>query len=902
MPSRRLATFCICLALALPGLAAGAGETRGRLHVPSPDWREQVIYFVMTDRFDNADRSNDDLGAGEFDPARNSRYSGGDLRGLTRRLDYIQGLGATALWVTPPVANQWLDPRADYTGYHGYWAEHFKKVDRHLGTLADYQTLSRGLHGRGMYLVQDIVLNHTGNFFGYEGGWDRNDPARFYQPNLGTRPVAAPSQPPFSLNDPRRAADRRAGIYHWTPDIADHNDKSQSLNFQNSGLDDLNSESATVRRALRASHGWWIGAAGVDAFRVDTAFHVPLDAVADFMHAKDPRAPGVAEAARRTGRKNFFVFGEGFGMDKPFADTTARKIESYMTDAAGRAVLPGMLNFPLYGALGDVFARGRPTAELGWRIERTMALHARPHLMPTFVDNHDVDRFLAGGTPAALRQSLLAIFTLPGIPVVYYGTEQGFTEQRASMFAAGYGSGGRDHFDTSAPLYRLLAGLSALRRSNKAFTHGEPTVLARNGATPGVLAWRMAVAAGQHVHRDRTVHSAETARAARNVFVAVNSADHEVLLDKMATGLPQGLRLIGRFGLDRTPPDVTVGAGGLLTMAMPARAGWVWEVAPENAGASASRTPTPPATEGSQSASGAMLEMEPPSAAITGDFLAVGKAAGQGPLEVVVDGNLANAQTVTPDAAGRWQARIDTSRMADASVAHEVVAWRRTTGAVSPTQRFRVERAWQLLADVPDPAGDDTGARGTYRYPTDASYATQRAMDLRRVQLFGAGGALRIDLAMAGLADSWNPANGFDHVAFTIFIELPGTLGGATVMPLQNAMLPGGMRWHRRLRVHGWSNALFTPEGASATSEGRAATPAAAIAVDRAANVVSLVLPAASLGGIASLSGVKVYVTTWDYDGGYRALAAQAQGHVIGGGDLATDPLVMDDSVVITLP
>jgi len=75
----------------------------------------------------------------------------------------------------------------------------------------------------------------------------------------------------------------------------------------------------------------------------------------------------------------------------------ARKIESYMTGPNGASILPGMLNFPLYGATVEVFGRGKPTAVIGDRIRRMMKLHQRPHLMPSFVDNHDVDRFLAGG-------------------------------------------------------------------------------------------------------------------------------------------------------------------------------------------------------------------------------------------------------------------------------------------------------------------------------------------------------------------------------------------------------------------------------------------------------------------------------------------------------------------------
>jgi len=210
----------------------------------------------------------------------------------------------------------------------------------------------------------------------------------------------------------------------------------------------------------------------------------------DFLRATAPAAPGIEHVARATGREGFFTFGEGFGIDKPFRDDQAKKIDRWLRDSRG-PLMPGMLNFPLYGAFGDVFARGRPPAELAHRIRQTMALHARPHLMPTFVDNHDVDRFLAGGSEAGLRQALLAIMTLPGIPVLYYGTEQGFKGQRDAMFASGYGAGGRDHFDTGAPLYRAIAELAALRREHTTLSRGTPEVRAANAAGPGVLAWTM---------------------------------------------------------------------------------------------------------------------------------------------------------------------------------------------------------------------------------------------------------------------------------------------------------------------------------------------------------------------------------------------------------------------------
>ncbi len=958
----------LALLLAAAGQVAAKGPSAAlKLHIPSPDWRDQVIYFAMTDRFDDGDARNNDFGAGEFDQGKDNRYQGGDLRGLARRLDYIQGLGATALWITPPVANQWRSPTGADAGYHGYWAEHFMRVDKHLGTLLDYQRLSDGLHRRGMYLVQDIVLNHTGNYFGYRGGWNAADPAAYFERYAATPPVAAPTQAPFHLNDARLPAHRRAGIYHWTPDISDYTDPLQEMSYQMSGLDDLNTENPRVRRALRRAYGHWIRAAGVDAFRIDTAFYVPPASFVDFLHSRDARAPGIAQVARRTGRQQFHVFGEGFGIDRPGDETQARKIETYMTGADGRPVLPGMLNFPLYGALGDVFARGRPSADLGQRISAQARLHARPHGMPSFIDNHDVDRFLAGGTLAGMQQALLAMFTLPGIPTIYYGTEQGLATPRASMFAAGHGSGGRDRFDTQAPIYRFIAELAGLRRANNVLSRGLPTVLHESAAGPGALAYVMRsravdATAGSAVQRgasQRRVKRAVGPSAAVDpapLLVVFNSADHEVLLDNLA-GMPAGTRLQGLFGIHGRPADQAIGSDGRLSLVLAARSGAVWRVGSAGAAASAGTPPETAPIVSSSALTGALtgaltdaltdaltiaparLTLDPlPAPGPNGELTASGSAHGVARVALVVDGDLARAVRVAPGADGRWSAPVDTSAMIDPAIAHRVVAWGESSDGhaamldkptASPAQTLRIERAWQLLAEVTDPAGDDHGPNGRYVYPQDATYGAKRTMDIRGVRVSGAGGALQIDVTLAELSRSWNPPNGFDHVAFTIFIELPGrsdvrndvrndsrnddSHSGLRAMPLQNAQTPEGMRWHLRLRAHGWSNALFSAEGASATAEGRPLSPAAAIEVDRAPRRVRFTLSAAALsaatplsatplGRPASLSGAKIYVTTWDYDGGYRPLTAQPEQWAIGGGDPASGAKVMDDTAVISLP
>jgi len=256
-----------------------------------------------------------------------------------------------------------------------------------------------------------------------------------------------------------------------------------------------------------------------------------------------------------------------------------------------------------------------------------------------------------------------------------------------------------------------------------------------------------------------------------------------------------------------------------------------------------------------------------------------------------------SASTATPDASGRWQATVDTSRLVDAEVLHSITAWAEGAAA-APARHFRVARPWQTVADVADPAGDDTGPSGRYTYPTDPGWGDKHLMDLRRVRVATAGGALRLDLGLAQLSTSWNPANGFDHVAFTVYIELPGQPGGVRVMPLQGADLPDGMRWHRRLRVHGWSNALFSAEGARADHEGSPLAGGAMIGVEAATHTVSLLLPAAALGNLPTLAGARIYITTWDYDGGYRALASQAASHGLGGGEPG-EPKVMDSALVL---
>jgi glycosidase len=883
------------LALGCAALSSTHAAGNLKLHVPSPDWRDQIIYFLMTDRFEDGNPKNNDQGAGEFNPQKESHYSGGDLAGVRKRLDYIQGLGATSVWITPPVANQWWN--GEYGGYHGYWAADFKRLDAHVGSLKDYQLLSDALHRKGMYLVQDIVLNHTGDFFRYKN-WQPQNPAQGFEFKPKSVPMQAPTQAPFHLNDARNPAHRAAAIYHWTPDVSNYNDRQQELNFQMSGLDDLNSENPVVRRALRDSYGHWIRKVGVDAFRLDTAFFVPPDAVQDFLYAKDTKHPGMRIVAQQTGRKDFMTFGEGFAIDKAGETKAMAKIETYVRDARSQAVMQGMLNFPLYGSVGDVMARGGPTHALGERIRQMMRVHSDPHRMPSFIDNHDVDRFLKGGSDIALRQSLALIMTLPGIPTLYYGTEQGFKEQRAAMFAAGYGAGGKDHFDTQSPLYLFTQSLTKLRKQYRVLSRGVPTVLRDDAAGAGVLAYRM-----DH--------------AGQSAWVIFNTAEHEVLLDNLdlMQGLPAQQRphaLNGVWGASgaefKRPTDVpnpaTSGAGGLFNLSLPPRSTMIWvgSVKPSAAAATAV----------------APLKLQLPTdlpAQVTGDFdvAADWTLPASSDIEClwVVNGDLKNAQVITPikglsttadktaitrTSTPQWQLRVDTSRWTDATAQRVVLLARHAQSkavvAVSAPAQVHLKKDWQLVASVDDPVGDDHGPQGRYVYPQDPTYVPG-TFDIEKLEVWTAGKSLRLKLKMGVVNRSWNPANGFDHVAFTVLIGKPDASNSLRVMPMQQDNLPEDSHWHYRLRAHGWSNALFTAQGAHAKAEGVALPEGAKIQVDIAARTVQFDLPASLLADVTSLKGLKLSVNTWDYDNGYRKLSPQGGGSEVGGG-LADMPLWMD--------
>jgi glycosidase len=847
----------------------------GLLHVASPVWEEQVIYFVMIDRFANGNPSNDNQNRSEFDPTDGDKYSGGDLQGIIDKLDYIQGLGATAVWITPPVANMWWDPLQQSGGYHGYWARHLKKVDEHVGTLDTYKALSDALHRRGMYLIQDVVPNHMGNFFTYSS-YDPGNPSANVVMNTQAVPTPKPEQPPFDQDDPRDAAQRDAGIYHWTPVITDYFNPNQELNYQVSDLDDLNSESPAVRTALRDSYGYWIKEVGVDAFRVDTAKYVPHEFWHDFMWSTDTAAPGMMAAARATGREHFFAFGEVFENSDPLSDTADQKVSSYLGTTA-TPELPALLAYPLYSDINRVFTGGQPTSYLTYRLGRFMdpALYPNPYASPTFLDNHDNQRFLALGSRRAMIQALAFLFTIPGIPVIYYGTEQDFIETRAAMFAGGWMANGDSYLPGDRYFY--LKRLADIRKANRAFTQGTVEVLYDNEAAPGVLAYQRVLGSDRFL-------------------VVLNTSDGNTLMSEMATGLAAGTQLEVLESQQFIPAlpagaRIGVGPGGALTSLLPQRAVLILRATTDVI------APVPP---------GATITVDTPidGETFTDDVTVTGSVSPPNTaVRMVLDGAYDRGVDVTVNQqTGAWSIVLPISTFPVGTAKHSLAFYAPGPKVSTPRLAFTSNIVFVGTAvTLDDPAGDDRGPSGTYIYPKDLTFEGKHYGDIVKVVAEVGKTTMLLHVTLADWSIVWKPALGFDHVSFNIFFSLPGQQG-LTVMPKQNASVPAGFTWNLDQFTYGWNNAMYNTTGATASAYGTPIIPPVVLA-DQGTKTVTFQYNRTNYG-LSTWENVKVYITTWDFDGiggNFRPLSPGGGQWEYGGGQ-PTDPYVLDDTAVITLP
>jgi len=434
-------------------------ETRQvRTPFPSPgDWRDRWIYFLMIDRFNNPTRPP----AGAWNRRFDFRQ-GGTFEGVRAQLGYLVQLGVKAIWLSPVLKN--AKPTRGF-GYHGYGQQDFMNVDERFASDGQRATAERELtalideaHAREMLVVLDIVLNHTARVFDYarpEGVVDRfADPAIMNGP-LGTEPAvqwlngfgASRADWQNRLDPPGQLHPDDAV---WPSDLQDHRffrrrgtkltDEPDAGGFVRGDFDDMRQlvveYDATDDHLLRARYGvmpvlsilirahqYLMARYDFDGFRIDTVKYVHPEAMEIFGNS-------MREFALTLGKTNFFTFGEVYDDEKTIAQFTGRNGgsgEGFGIDAA--------LDFPLFFKLPDVAKGLTDVAEIrrvfadrkAEEVELLSSHGEAGRFFVSFLDNHDQhERIRHPATPQTqVSLALALLFTLQGIPAIYYGTEQG---------------------------------------------------------------------------------------------------------------------------------------------------------------------------------------------------------------------------------------------------------------------------------------------------------------------------------------------------------------------------------------------------------------------------------------------------------------------------------------------
>ncbi|MEW9871321.1 alpha-amylase family glycosyl hydrolase [Arthrobacter sp. HS15c] len=505
------AATAVLPAQAAPGpKGPGSSSALHSLRAPVTD---ENFYFVMADRFSNGDTANDDGGLGAdpmvsgFDPTKKGFYNGGDLAGLLNKIDYIQGLGTTSIWLTPSFKNKAVQPEDKSAGYHGYWVTDFTQIDPHLGTNDELQALIDEAHSRGMKVYFDIITNHTADVIGYQEGarqpyvskdtepykttagaaFDDRDyagtdafPALNAATSFPYTPVLDKAEQnlkvPNWLNDPT--------LYHNRGDTTFQGEDSYYGDFF--GLDDLFTEHPRVVSGMEEIYKTWIGDFGVDGFRIDTMKHVNNEFWQEF-------GPEVLNYAKAQGKDEFFMFGEVFDTSK-----------SFTSQFTTRNQMQAVLDFPFQDAARSFASKGQATRSLesffagdDWYTDADSNVYQ----LPTFLGNHDMGRigsFIAADNPGSTDTEQVArdqlahelMYLSRGNPVIYYGDEQGFTgpggdqDARQTLFASQVpdyldddllgtdATHATDNFNAGHPLYAKISQLAALTKEHPALRDG----------------------------------------------------------------------------------------------------------------------------------------------------------------------------------------------------------------------------------------------------------------------------------------------------------------------------------------------------------------------------------------------------------------------------------------------
>lgn len=528
----------------LIALAACVSGAQAAAEKPDTDYlqrppEDEVIYFVLPDRFENGDTGNDRGGfEGDrlthgFDPTHKGFFNGGDLKGLTKRLDYIEKLGATAIWLGPIYKNKPVQggPGEESAGYHGYWITDFTRVDPHFGTNEDLKTFVDAAHARGIKIYLDIITNHTADVIAYRechdtaqsNGGDKSEGCAYRSKsdypyatrgdadgekiNAGFMGDQPSFQTPENFSKLTRAdyaytpfvseAEKDIKVPAWLNDPIYYHNRGDSFWIGESsrygdfaGLDDLLTEHPRVLDGMIEIFGNWIEEYKIDGFRIDTAKHVSSEFWGPFTKA-------MLERAEAAGIPNFYIFGEAY---EPDAGRLAR-----FTRVDG---FPTVLDFAFQSAVTRVVAKGEP-AQTFADLFYADALHeggeATARKLPVFIGNHDMGRFamfVRQENPdltnaqifERVRLAHAMMFFLRGAPVIYYGDEQGFNgdgndqASRETMFPSRVesyndndliGSSATtadENFDTKHPLFKAIAKMASLYHDHPPLRRGAQTI------------------------------------------------------------------------------------------------------------------------------------------------------------------------------------------------------------------------------------------------------------------------------------------------------------------------------------------------------------------------------------------------------------------------------------------
>lgn len=505
--------------------------------VVSPDRlpKDEIVYFVLPDRFENGDPANDTGGfpGGPldhgYDPTNKAFYLGGDLKGLTARLDYIQGTGATAIWLGPIFKNKPVQggPGQESSGYHGYWITDFTAPDPHLGTKEDLKTFVDAAHNRGMKVYMDIITNHTADVISYRECYDPDyagddkveGPCNYRsvadypwttkggptgpainEGFLGDAPhvhteenFAKLTNPNYAYTPYIPAGEENVKTPAWLNDLQYYHNRGEttwagenSLYGDFAGLDDLFTAHPRVVEGMIDIFKDWITEYKIDGFRIDTTRHVNPEFWQQFL-------PAMKDHAANLGNPNFYMFGEVYDPD-PGALARFTTVDGF----------DQVLDFGFQAAVFDVVSGKEPTSRLDafLRADDVYGPGAENGLnQPTFLGNHDMGRFsgmLKNEKPEISQTELLArtqlghglMMTMRGVPVIYSGSEQGFVSDggdqlaRETLFPSqvdlyndndliGTDATTADaNFDMEHPLYRYIADMSELRTEHASFRRG----------------------------------------------------------------------------------------------------------------------------------------------------------------------------------------------------------------------------------------------------------------------------------------------------------------------------------------------------------------------------------------------------------------------------------------------